>query len=32
MDGFLGKPLDLRQLREVLMQCRPVAEREGTAK
>ena len=32
MDGFLGKPLDLSQLREVLMQCRPVAEREGTAK
>ena len=32
MDGFLGKPLDLGQLREVLMQCHPVAEREGMAK
>jgi CheY-like chemotaxis protein len=32
MDGFLGKPLDLNQLREVLMECRPVAEGEGIAK
>ncbi len=26
MDGFLGKPSDLAQLREVLLQCRQVAE------
>ena len=26
MDGFLGKPVDLAQLREVLMQCHAVAE------
>ena len=31
MDGFLGKPLDLTQLREMLMECRPVPEREGIA-
>jgi CheY-like chemotaxis protein len=31
MDGFLGKPLDLTQLRERLMECLPVAEREGLA-
>jgi signal transduction histidine kinase/CheY-like chemotaxis protein len=28
MDGFLGKPVDLEQLREVLLQCDPVAEPE----
>ena len=29
MDGFLGKPVDLAQLREVLMQCHAVAEPDG---
>ena len=32
MDGFLGKPLDLTQLREVLKEVRPVTEREALAK
>jgi signal transduction histidine kinase/CheY-like chemotaxis protein len=29
MDGFLGKPVDLGQLREVLLQCEPVPDPEG---
>jgi hypothetical protein len=29
MDGFLGKPVDLGQLREVLLQCEPVLAPEG---
>jgi PAS domain S-box-containing protein len=29
MDGFLGKPVDLDQLREVLLQCGPVPDPEG---
>jgi signal transduction histidine kinase/CheY-like chemotaxis protein len=29
MDGFLGKPVDLAQLLEVLMQCHAVAEPDG---
>jgi CheY-like chemotaxis protein len=29
MDGFLGKPVDLGQLREALLQCRPLPEPEG---
>jgi PAS domain S-box-containing protein len=29
MDGFLGKPVDVGQLREVLLQCHAVAEPEG---
>jgi hypothetical protein len=29
MDGFLGKPVDLGQLREALMQCHAVAEPDG---
>jgi CheY-like chemotaxis protein len=29
MDGFLGKPVDLGQLREVLLQCQRVAEPDG---
>jgi hypothetical protein len=28
MDDFLGKPLDLAKLREVLLQCHTVAARE----
>jgi len=28
MDGFLAKPIDLAQLREVLLLCQPVAESE----
>ena len=28
MDGFLSKPLDVAELREVLLQCGPVAETE----
>jgi signal transduction histidine kinase/CheY-like chemotaxis protein len=31
MDGFLGKPLDITQLREALLQCHPVAAREHRA-
>jgi signal transduction histidine kinase/DNA-binding response OmpR family regulator len=30
MDGFLGKPLDLVELRKVLLRCRSVAEPAGT--
>jgi PAS domain S-box-containing protein len=29
MDGFLGKPVDIGQLREVLLQCHPLAEPES---
>jgi CheY-like chemotaxis protein len=29
MDGFLGKPVDLEQLREVLLQCEPVPDPES---
>jgi signal transduction histidine kinase/CheY-like chemotaxis protein len=30
MDAFLAKPLDLAELRELLLQCQPVAEPAGT--
>jgi len=28
MDGFLGKPMDLAELREALLQCHPPPEHE----